>query len=113
MAGARNNVHARRRARHSLCPLESCKEGEFCPHAVHMALRVEDGMEGDALNARAGCHQRIERRRHTLTVREGLPEAGELLGVSSTRLAPSGKENFSDPTMIGYNHSSHKINPEH
>ena len=42
------------RAGHSLCPLGSCKEDELCPHAVHMALRVEDGMERDAPNARAG-----------------------------------------------------------
>ena len=86
-----------RKAGHSLCLLESCEEGGFCLHAMHMALRVEDGMEGDALNARAGCCQRMEQCRHgqqwvenPLAVREGVPEAGELLGVSSTRLAPGG-----------------------
>ena len=110
-------ARAGRKAGHSLCPLESCEEGELCPHAVHMALRVEDGMERDAPNARAGCRQRMEWRRHRqqraekpLVAREVVPEAGELLGVSSTRLAPGGEENSSDPNMIGYSHSSHKIN---
>ena len=51
MAGAENNACTGRKAGHSLCPLESCEEGELCPDAVHMALWVEDGMEGDALNA--------------------------------------------------------------
>ena len=108
MAGAGNNAHTGRRAGHSLCPLESCEECKLCLHAVHMALRMGDGIGGDALNARGGYHQRMERCRHVqqraenpLTVREGLPEAGELLGVSSTRLAPGGEENSSDPTMIG------------
>ena len=48
-----------------------------------------------------------------LAAREGVPEAPELLGVSSTRRALGGEENSSDPTMIGYNHSSHKINQQH
>ena len=76
-----------------------------------------DGMESDAPNARAGCRQCMEQRRHgqqraenPLAAREVLPEAGELLGVSLTRLKPGGEENSSDPNMIGYNHSSHKIN---
>ena len=47
-----------------------------------------------------------------LAMREGVPEASELLEVSSTRLAPGGEENSSDPAMIGYNHSSHKINEQ-
>ena len=117
MAGARNNARAGRRAGHSLCPLGSCKEGELCPHAVHMALRVEDGMKRDAPNTRAGCRQQMEQRRHgqkraenPLAVTEVVPEAGELLGVSSTRLAPGGEEKSSDANMIGYSHSSHKIN---
>ena len=120
MAGARNNVCARGRVGHSLCPLGSCKEDELCPHAMHMALRVEDGMERDALNARAGCRQRMERHRHgqqraknPLMATEVVPEAGELLGVSLTRLAPSGEEKSSDPDMIGFSHSSYKINQQH
>ena len=120
MAGARNNACTGRKEGHYLCPLESCEEGELCPHAMHMALRVKDGLERDALSARAGCRQWMERHRHgqqrvenPLVVREGVPEAGELLGVSSTRLAPSGEENSSDPTMIGYNHSLHKTNQQH
>ena len=64
MAGSRNNAHAGRKAGHSLCPLEICEEGELCLDAMHMALRVEDGMEGDAVNAQAGCCQQMERRRH-------------------------------------------------
>lgn len=93
-------------------PLESCKEGELCPHAVHMPLPVEDGIEEDTLNAVAGCHQQMEWRRHRqqtvenpFTIRKRVPEAGKLLGVSSTRLALGGKDNSSDPTMIRYNHS--------
>ena len=54
MASAKNNAYVGRRVGHSLCPLESSKEGELCLHAVHMALWIEDGMEGDALNAWAG-----------------------------------------------------------
>ena len=49
MAGARINAHTRRRVGHSLCPLGTCEEGELCPHAVHMALRMEDGREGDVM----------------------------------------------------------------
>ena len=120
MAGSGNNEHAGRRAGHSLCPLGSCKEDELCPHAVHMALRVEDGMERDAPKARVGCCQRMERRRHRqqrpenpLAATEVVPEGGELLGVSSTGLAPGGEEKSSDPNMIGYSHSSHKINEQH
>ena len=64
MAGAGNNARAGGRAGHSLCPLGSCKEDELCPHAVHMALRVKDGVERDAPNARAGGRQRMERHRH-------------------------------------------------
>ena len=48
-----------------------------------------------------------------LVVREGVPEVGRLLGVWLTRLASGGEENSSDPIMIGYNHSSHKINQQH
>ena len=44
---------------------------------------------------------------------EVVPEAGELLGVSSTRLAPSGEEKSNDPNMIGYSQSSHKSNQHH
>ena len=120
MAGAGSNACTRRKAGHSLCPLESCKEGELCPPDVHMALRMEEGMEGDALNARMGCRQRMEWRRHrqqraenTLAVREGMLKAGELLGISPTRLTPGGEENSSDPTMIGYNHSLHKTNQQY
>ena len=57
MAGARNNARTVGRAGHSLCRLGSWKGDELCPHAVHMALRVEDGMERDAPNARAGGRQ--------------------------------------------------------
>ena len=50
-------MHMLGRELETLCVLlESCKEGERCLHAMHMALRVEDAMEGDALNARVGCH---------------------------------------------------------
>ena len=49
-----------KRAGHSLCPLESCNEGELCPHAVHMALRMEDGVEADAPNSRGGCRRGME-----------------------------------------------------
>ena len=80
----------------------------------------EDGMERDAPNARAGCRQRMERCRHgqqraenPLMVTEVVAEAGELLGVSSTRLTPGGEENSSDPNLIGYSHSSHKINQQY
>ena len=107
MAGMGNNAHTGRRAGHSLCPLESCNEGELCPHAVHMALWMEDGVEADAPNSRGGCRQGMERREpaqqrteNPLAGRKGVPEAGELFGVSSTRLAPSVKENSSDPKMI-------------
>ena len=51
--------------------------------------------------------QRVEK---PLAVREVVPEAGELLGVSSTRLAPGGEEKSNDPNMIGYSQSSHKVN---
>ena len=71
---------------------------------MHMALRVEDGMEGDALNTRRGCRQRMEQHRHGQQRVEnplavgggGVLEAGELLGVSSTRLALGGGRNSSD-----------------
>ena len=98
MASIGNNAHIGRRAGHSLCPLESCEEGELCPHAVHMALRKGDGIGGDALNAQAGCNQPMEQRGHgqqraenPLAAREGVREAGELLGVSSTRFALGGR----------------------
>ena len=117
MAGGGDNARAGRRVGHSLCPLGSCKEDELCPHAMHMALRVEDGLERDAPNARGGCRQQMERRRRgqqraesPLAATEVVPEAGELLGVSSTRLAPGGEEKSNDPNMIGYSQSSHKIN---
>ena len=120
MAGAGNNTRAVGRAGHSLCPLGSCKEDELCPHAVHMALRVEDGVERDAPNARVGGRQWMEQRGHgqqrvenPLAATEVVPEAGELLGVSSTRLAPGGEENSSDPNLIGCSQSSHKINQQH
>ena len=64
MAGAGNNAPTGRKAGHSLCPLESYEEGELCLNAMHMALRVENGMEGDALNAWAGCRQGMDRGRH-------------------------------------------------
>ena len=54
-----------------------------------------------------------QRAENPLAATEVVPEAGELLGVSSTRLAPGGEENSSDPNMIGYSHSSHKINQQH
>ena len=60
MAGIGNNARTGRRVGHSLCPLESCKDNELCPHAVHMALLVEDGIEVDTSNAREGCHQWME-----------------------------------------------------
>ena len=107
MAGTGNNACTGRRAGHSLCPLESCNEGELCPHAVHMALRMEDGVEADAPNVRGGCRRGMERREaaqqrtgNPLAGRKGVPEAGESFGVSSTRLAPGVKENSSDPKMI-------------
>ena len=117
MAAAGINARIGRKVGHSLRPLESCKEGELCPHTVHMALRVEDGMGGNAPNAWAGCHQRMEWCKHEqqraekpLIARKGVPDAGKLLGVSSTGLTPGGEENSSDQTMIGYNHSLHKTN---
>ena len=120
MASVGNNACTGRKVGHSFCPLESCEEGELCPHAVHMALWVEDGMDRDAPNAWAGCRQRVERHRHgqqraenPLAATEVVLEAGKLLGVSSTRLAPGGEEKSSDPNMIGYSHSSHKINQQH
>ena len=82
-----------------------------------MALRVEDGLERDAPNAQGECRQRMERRRRRqqraespLAATEVVAEAGELLGVSSMRLAPGGEEKSNDPNMIGYSQSSHKIN---
>ena len=51
--------------------------------------------------------QRVE---SPLAVTEVVLEAGELLGVSSTRLAPGGEEKSNDSNMIGYSQSSHKIN---
>ena len=64
--------------------------------------------------------QQMEWRRHgqqraenPLAVTEVVPEAGELLGVSSTRLAPGGEEKSNDPNMIGYSQSSYKINQQH
>ena len=117
MVGVRNNAHAERKVGHSLCPLQSCKEDELCPHAMHMALQVEDGMERDAPNARTGGRQQTEQRRHRqqrvenpLVVTEVVLEAAKLLGVSSTRFAPGGKEKSNDPNMIGYSQSSYKIN---
>ena len=87
---------------------------------MHMALRMEDGMEGDALNVQAGCRQRMEqcrlggqREEKPLTMREGVPEASESFGVSSMTLTLGGKENSSDPIMIAYNQSPHKINQQH
>ena len=107
MAGMGNSARTGRRVGHSLCPLESCNEGELCPHAMHMALRMEDGVEADAPNSRGGCRRGMERREPAqqrtespLVGRKGVPEAGESFGVSSTRLAPSMKENSSDPKMI-------------
>ena len=107
MAGTGNNARTGRRARHSLCPLESCNEGELCLHAVHMALRMEDGVEADAPNSRGGSRRGMEQREpvqqrteEPLAGKKGVPEAGESFGVSSMRLAPSVKENSSDPKMI-------------
>ena len=57
MAGAGNDAHIGRRVGHSLCPLESCEEGELCPHAMHMAMQMGDGIGGDALNAWEEYHQ--------------------------------------------------------
>ena len=98
MAGTGNDACTGRRAGHSLCPLESCNEGELCPHAVHMALRMEDGVEADDPNAWGGCRRGMERREaaqqrteNPLAGRKGVPEAGESFGV---------KENSSDPKMI-------------
>ena len=86
MAGAGNNARIGRRAGQSLCPLESYEEGELCPHAVHMALRVEDGMGEDAPNARVGCHQQMERCGHEqqraekpLAAKKGVPDATKCL----------------------------------
>ena len=52
MAGAGINERAEGKAGHALRPLDSCKEGEFCPHAVHLVLRMEDGTEGNVTKAR-------------------------------------------------------------
>ena len=118
MAGAGNNAHVLGgEAGHSLCPLESCEEGELCPHAVHMALRMEDGIGGDALNARAGCHSADGAARTQVAEggeppREGGRGCRRLANCLESRQRDShlgGEENSSDPTMIGYNHSSHKI----
>ena len=57
MAGVGIKASVGRGAEHSLCPLESCEEDELCLHAVHMALRMEDGIEADALNSWGGCCQ--------------------------------------------------------
>ena len=72
-----------------------------------MALQVEDGVERDAPNVREGGRQQMERRRHgqqraenPLVATEVVPEAGELLGTSSTRLTPGGEENSNDPSLI-------------
>ena len=51
-----------------------------------------------------------QRAENPLAATEVVPEAAKLLGVSLTRLALGGKENSSDPNLIGYSHSSHKIN---
>ena len=48
------------KAGHSLCPLERCEEGELCPHARHIALRMEDGIGKDALNIWEGRRQWME-----------------------------------------------------
>ena len=95
MAGTGNNACTRRRAGHSLCPLESCTEGELCPHAVHTALQMEDGIEADTPKSWGECRRGMERcepaqqrTENPLVGRKGLPEAGESFGVSSTRLAP-------------------------
>ena len=120
MAGVGIDVHIGRRVGHDVCALGSCEEGELCPHAVHMELWMEDGREGDALNAWAGCRQwmeqcrpRQQRIKKALAIREGVLEAGDPLGVLSTRLALGGEENSSDPTMIGYKQLLHKTNQLH
>ena len=113
MAGTGNNACTGRRAEHSLCPLECYTEGELCPHAMHVALRMEDGVETDTnlfvvsevtggMSPRDGAWREPAQQRteNPLVGRKGLPEAGESFGVSSTRLAPSVKENSSDPKMI-------------
>ena len=65
---------------------------------MSMALQMEDGTEGGALNVWPGCRQRMtqcglgqQRVDNPLAMREGLPEAGEPLGVSSTRIALGGE----------------------
>ena len=72
-----------------------------------IALQMEDGVEADAPNSRGGCRQGMERpepaqqrMENPLAEKKGVLEAGESFGVSSTRLAPSVKENSSDPKMI-------------
>ena len=85
MAGTGNNACTRRRAGHSLCPLKSCNVGELCPHAVHMALRMEDGVEADAPNSRGGMSSRDGAAR-TRTAEDGEPPRREERGAGGWRV---------------------------
>ena len=85
MAGTGNNACTGRRAGHSLCPLESCNEGELCPHAVHMALRMEDGVEANAPNSRGGCRRGMEQREPTIA-KDGEPPRREERGAGGWRI---------------------------
>ena len=84
MAGTGNNACTGRRAGHSLCPLESCTEGELCPHAVHMALRMEDGVEADAPKSR-GMSPRDGAAR-TRAVEDGEPPRREEMAAGGWRI---------------------------
>ena len=60
MASAGINVRVGTGMGHALCPFESYEEVDLCPHAVYMALRMEDGKEVDVMNAWAGRRQWTE-----------------------------------------------------
>lgn len=47
------------RVRHTLCPLESYKEGDIYLHVVKMPLWMANGMGGLVLSAEIGLHQWI------------------------------------------------------
>ena len=78
----------RRRAGHFLCPLESYEEGQLCLHAVHMVLRVEDGMGRDALNARVVTRQSpVDGAVRTWGAKSREPPRREGAGASGLRTA--------------------------
>ena len=57
------------------------------------------------------CRTGKQRVEDTLVAREGVPEASEPLGVSSTRLAPGREGDSSDQRVIGtINHHAKLIN---